>query len=312
MASGGSQPGRGNERRPNTARRIWESPNPVRRDPTGAWVFRLLLLLVPLATAGLMLWLVQANNAPRERTPTVVVAQQVGSVITTTTYYSPTMGLGAFDPGLGAGSTLAGWILLLVVAAAIEIALIVWYGSFYLGSSRSFPLSLPLGTVRVLIILMVLLTLLIFALLPASWGENKAVVSLFSLLATVVGFYFGSATSTENARATGSNENTNTEGQPVVQKVAIKGISPATGSQGSTVRLTISGAGFTENMAGETDIEFDPPGGITIGEVKYENGQTLTAVLEIDAGAETVPRAVIVNLGGQALPAGKFTVTGAP
>jgi hypothetical protein len=67
----------------------------------------------------------------------------------------------------------------------------------------------------VFVLIIVVLTLLIFALLPEQWGNNKSVSFLFGLFSTVIGFYFGTRADEEqgnvangNAPATDNEANT--------------------------------------------------------------------------------------------------------
>src|SRR5262249_18534638 len=138
-------------------------------------------------------------SAYRSPQPIAQVEERSGSVITTTTYFTSTAPLGALDPALGPNSWLATSILILVFGSAVELALIIWYGSYYLGRPESkHPLALPIGTVRVFLILLVFISVILFTLLPTSWSENRAAISLANLFAAVVGFYFGNAAAREN------------------------------------------------------------------------------------------------------------------
>jgi hypothetical protein len=223
------------------------------------------------------------------------VVQRGDEIITTTTYLTPTLSYGAFDPALGATAPLAVGLLILIVGALIEIALIVWYGSFYLGDSRSaYPLSLPLGTIRVLVIIMVILVLLVFAFLPAPWSENNAVLFLFGLLSTVVGFYFGSST----GRATGGNAardnvtRVRTEGATV----SVTGIQPATAPRGADVQLSITGQGFTAAAARRSTIAVDPPSNVAVGPVTFVDASKLQAKLTVEGTAQVGDRQVTVKV----------------
>lgn len=164
----------------------------------GKAVFVFLLAIIPLGVLGSLLWLnyiIEAN--PDRRIGSITVTQgQTGDIVTTTTYLSPTLSLGAFDPALGKVANYAIGPLAFLIGTIIEMSLLLVFGSFYFGRARD-GLSVQgpeQQLVRVFLVIIVSLTILTFAFLPSQWGDNKAVVFLFGLLSTVVGFYFGSQT----------------------------------------------------------------------------------------------------------------------
>ena len=87
-------------------------------------------------------------------------------------------------------------------------------------------------------------------------------------------------------------------GTPVVVAV-----SPAAGSQGQTVTVTIEGQN-TNFAAGTTQVS--AVAGITVTNVNVTSATTLTAQFTIDAGAAPGPRSLIVTTGSEeaALPNG--------
>jgi len=89
--------------------------------------------------------------------------------------------------------------LILIVTVTLEMFLVIVWGALFVNDDRFalMPLGLPIATVRVFLILLVILVILLFTLLPDQWGSNKAVVLLFGLLSTIIGFYFGNRASAE-------------------------------------------------------------------------------------------------------------------
>lgn len=267
--------------------KVYRDTFTVYRDAPGAWFFRLLIFLLPVALAVAIIWVISsaAITPPPAPIPTTTVTQRAGEIVTTTTYLTQTYGLGAFDPALGSFRPLSVSILLLVVGTGVEIMLIAWYASLYLGNPRreKWPLSLPLGSVRVLIIMLLVITLLTFALLPGIWGENKAVTAIFSLLATVVGFYFGSSTVRETIEPANRPGG---QGQPF----SVTSLSPNSGAPGATLDVRILGTGF---QAGSTANFGDQ---ITVNSTSYVSPTELVAKITIQTGAPTGTRDVTVTL----------------
>ena len=177
-------------------------------DPAGRTVFRLLLVLIPIGAAvselwlniGYPLWLRDSATAGSSQVITQVQPSLTPGVNITTTTTIPitsTGALGAFDPALnGAGNInvfLLG-VLVFMIAGIVETSLLLVYGAFYVNDpvNNNQMLGLPPGTVRIFLLIIIIFIIAFFALLPNSWGDNKAVVFLFGTLSTVVGFYFGS------------------------------------------------------------------------------------------------------------------------
>jgi hypothetical protein len=172
-----------------------ETPaNPQYRD-WGKGIFLALILIIPLAAfISLVVLTVTVDRNP-DHSIVQVIKETRGSIITTTTVYmTPTASLGAADPALGKMSGFFIGPIIFLIVAILETALLLIYGAFYVNAEqyKSYALGLPQGAVRVFVLIIVVLTILTFAFLPAQWGDNKAVVFLFGLLSTVVGFYFGS------------------------------------------------------------------------------------------------------------------------
>lgn len=105
---------------------------------------------------------------------------------------SPTSASSAFD--VPHYSTYLTIIVIWIVTGLLEMFLVILYAAFFVNDPKNanLPLGLPVATVRVFLIVVVVLTIILFALWPDLWGSNKAVVLLFGLLSTVIGFYFGS------------------------------------------------------------------------------------------------------------------------
>lgn len=269
--------------------------DPIRRDKYGARVFRVLLGLVPIIVVLLIVWRVIVSDRTMVSTPgpaVTKVEQNENGVVTTTTYYTSTASLGAFDPSLGADAWLAQGILILVVGSAVELALIVWYGSYYLGTPGSkTSLALPIGTVRVFLILLVLITLLLLTLLPASWSENRAASSFVNLFVAVVGFYFGNASATDRDQANKeSNRSGNTdESKKSTGSGTHKGnatakvtkIMPAEAVLGESGYISIRGKGFTPSAVKDMKLDFSPSGGVHAEKLTYRSETLLRAQFKV-------------------------------
>ncbi len=149
-------------------------------DLGGRWIFRLILAFVPLAAFISIIWTFAAfenGSIPTNLDPTKIE-------------------LGMFDPRLGDARRYLIGAFIFIAASLIECVLYLLYATFYVNdpnNGKGNTLGLPQGTVRVFILIIVVLSLLLFALLPGSLGDNKAVILLFGILSTVVGFYYGSA-----------------------------------------------------------------------------------------------------------------------
>jgi hypothetical protein len=91
-------------------------------------------------------------------------------------------------------------IIVLIAAAIVEMLLITLYAAFFVNDPLNTQLSLglPPATVRVVLVGLIVLVILVFSLLPEVWGGNRAVVLLFGLLSTVIGFYFGSRSAADS------------------------------------------------------------------------------------------------------------------
>jgi hypothetical protein len=91
-------------------------------------------------------------------------------------------------------------IIVLIAAAIIEMLLMTLYAAFFVNDPMNAQLSLglPPATVRVVLVGLIVLVILVFSLLPEVWGGNRAVVLLFGLLSTVIGFYFGSRSAADS------------------------------------------------------------------------------------------------------------------
>jgi hypothetical protein len=301
--------------RPYDQRSRGENPSSdgyvINRDPKGAQLFRGLLLFVPMAVVATLIWLALGFNkpAPVQPVPITTVVQRGEETSTTTTFITPTLTFGAFDPALGATGPLAVGLLVLIIGALIEMALIVWYGSFYLGDSRSaYPLSLPLGTIRVLVIIMVIFVLLVFALLPTQWGENKAVLFLFGLLSTVVGFYFGSSTGGRSAEG-GNTSRNNTSLPARATPPKVQGVQPVTGRQGQSVEFTITGTGFNRDIAEDATLAITPNEKVEVKPVTFVNQSTLKSEVTIAQDAVSGERELTISVPGARVFKGKFTIT---
>ena len=108
---------------------------------------------------------------------------------------------GIFDPSgnLASYSKYLVATLILIVTVTLEMFLVIMWGALFVNDEANVknPLGLPIATVRVFLILLVILVIILFTLLPDQWGSNKAVVLLFGLLSTIIGFYFGNRASAE-------------------------------------------------------------------------------------------------------------------
>jgi len=166
---------------------------------SGKGVFLALLIFIPLLVLLALYYLhgraEQVAQFEERGQVTIVTLQTDGTVITTTTFLTPSLELGAFDPGLGRMGSFAVGPIIALLGGIIETSLLLVFGAFYVNKAenKENSLGLPPNTVRVFVLIIVVLTIMVFALLPSAWGDNKAVVFLFGLLSTVVGFYFGSS-----------------------------------------------------------------------------------------------------------------------
>ena len=110
----------------------------------------------------------------------------------------PPGSFGVFDTNQSGGLPLYAKFLIatiiLITGSVLEMFLIILYAAFFVNdpANNGLPMGLPPATVRVFLVGIIVLVILVFAMLPNLWGDNKAVVLLFGLLSTVVGFYFGS------------------------------------------------------------------------------------------------------------------------
>lgn len=227
-------------------------------DYWGRFWFRVVLILVPAVTLGATVYIMLCFPYPKSGAPVSSVAPQ--TALSATTPITPTVGLGAFDQALGDGRRFAVGVLVLLVGAIIETVLLLAYGAFYVNDpqNKSNPLGLPTTTVRVFLLVFIILALLIFALLPEAWGENKAVTFLLGSVSTIVGFYFGSRgsaqsdTSTTAETATPGTATPGTAGVPSGWSCADIGV---TGPAGSTTlsngTWTVKGSG--NDVWGNTD-----------------------------------------------------------
>ena len=187
-------------------------------DRWGRIVLRVLLLLIPVATIAATAYIIAWYSFPKasDLVPSTVTQTTVNgataittTIITATAPITTTSG-GAFDAGLGEGRRFAIAALIFLLGAIVETVLLMLYGTFYVNDqqNRDEPLGLAFGTVRTFLLILIVLILLIFALLPFDWGENKAVTFLFGLLPTVVGFYYGMRSATP--ASAGGNAGTRT------------------------------------------------------------------------------------------------------
>jgi hypothetical protein len=156
-------------------------------DKWGKIVFRFLLALIPSGTAvSLVIIILTFNNGNTVALPNDPNATQVP--------------LGIFDPRLGDARRFLLGLLVFLAAGVVETALFLVYAAFYINDERNKNqnLGLPQGTVRVFILIIIVEALLIFAMLPGSLGDNKAVILIFGILSTIVGFYYGSSKEKES------------------------------------------------------------------------------------------------------------------
>ncbi|HKP54842.1 MAG TPA: hypothetical protein VJ183_19580 [Chloroflexia bacterium] len=180
-------------------------------DRLGKRIFAFLLILIPLivAVALIVLTTTIAQEPDRSITSTIATQSSDGRTITTTTtYLTPTLGLGAFDPAIG---KIRGFVigpLIVLIGGILEASLLLVYGTFYVTYGRSderTPLGLPSGAVRAFVLIIIILAIIAFAFLPEAWGDNRAVTFLLGLFSTIVGFYFGSRKD-EDARKAGEDK----------------------------------------------------------------------------------------------------------
>jgi hypothetical protein len=149
-------------------------------DPWGKIIFRFLLALIPTVTAVSII--------------VIILTYDVGKSVTADTN-SAAVTLGIFDPRLGDARRFLMGLLVFMIAGLIEVSLFLVYAAFYINDPRNIGqnLGLPQGTVRVFILIIVVDALIIFAMLPGSLGDNKGVITIFGVLSTIVGFYYGSS-----------------------------------------------------------------------------------------------------------------------
>jgi hypothetical protein len=222
-------------------------------DDWGKIVFRGLLVIIPLGAVVAIFWLAigypvflkdEPVTVPMVTTVTEVRSATPGaasSIVTTTMPITNTGTMGIFDPSLSSTARpnlfLMG-TLIFILSSIIETSLLLVYGAFYVNSRRHAdePLGLPPGTVRIFILILVTFVLIVFAMLPSAWGDNKAVVLLFGLLSSVVGFYFGSGAFQEGAKSVPSTSSQTTTtpaitpGGDVVGTATIATTGPSTGA----------------------------------------------------------------------------------
>jgi hypothetical protein len=178
--------------------------SPARRDNGWLQAILLGLMVVVLVTAvGLIIMVVRepTSSSIAAATPTGTAAP--GSLIPMPGSVTSTVpgSLGAFDSG-GTLQIYAKYLvatIILVAAGVLEMFLIILYAAFFVNDpvNAQSALGLPPATVRVFLVAIIVLIVFVFAILPDIWGSNKAVVLLFGLLSTVVGFYFGSRAVTD-------------------------------------------------------------------------------------------------------------------
>ena len=226
------------------------------RDPWGKAAFVMLLFIIP---AGVIYSITQltsvvSENPDRSVLSTVVTRNpaapgQPETVVTTTNYVTTTVSLGALDPALGKVRGFFIGTLIFLVGAILETALLLIYGAFYVNSAavKGQPLGLPEGSVRVFILILVVLTLLSFALLPNDWGDNKAVVFLFGMLSTVVGFYYGSRASASKIGSPGTGAESN-EDKPDTKDSGTQNKSPVISTNGTPKQAEPVTAGAGSNL----------------------------------------------------------------
>jgi hypothetical protein len=158
------------------------------------------MVSVFVATAALMFATI--NTQPKEVPPVGAPVGPPGTapaVIGSPPANPPNPGsFGAFDTNQsGQLSTYSRYLIaavIMVIGLILEIFLIIFYAALFVYDPDNVrqPLGLPPATVRVFLISLIVMIIVIFAFLPDFWGNNKAVVLLFGLLSTIIGFYFGS------------------------------------------------------------------------------------------------------------------------
>lgn len=182
---------------------------------------------VPSTTSAAVIASASGNGvlvlaSPGTPTPRPVLAALAQTVETPTPTPMPTAtGGGAAPPGslpnppppgsfgvfdLSSSANLSAFtkflvaIIVLIAAAIVEMLLITLYAAFFVNDPLNTQLSLglPPATVRVVLVGLIVLVILVFSLLPEVWGGNRAVVLLFGLLSTVIGFYFGSRSAADS------------------------------------------------------------------------------------------------------------------
>lgn len=179
-------------------------------DRGGRILFVVLLLLIPVTTVVSLIFLTNViNEQPDSSIISVTTTSgQDGGTLTTTRYLTPTASLGVFDPALGKVRGFAIGPLIVLIGGILEAALLLVYGTFYVSygaSAMKTSLGLPPGAVRAFVLIIVILAIVSFALLPADWGDNKAVTFLLGLFSTIIGFYFGSRKDEEDRARSGGN-----------------------------------------------------------------------------------------------------------
>ncbi|HUJ31730.1 MAG TPA: hypothetical protein VLY23_10660 [Candidatus Acidoferrum sp.] len=86
----------------------------------------------------------------------------------------------------------------------------------------------------------------------------------------------------------------------------LRGFTPTSGAQGTSVTLTFTGINFTAPAS----VQFSPPTGLTPSGVTVSSANQIQVTLKIDASASLGPRQVVLTMGNQLLPANlPFTVT---
>ena len=96
--------------------------------------------------------------------------------------------LGVFDPTLGKANKFLISLLIFLAASIVETSLYLVYGAFYINNPLYIRQALWLlpGMVRMFLMIIIVFTLVLFAILTNVWGVNKAVVLLFEIISTVV------------------------------------------------------------------------------------------------------------------------------
>jgi hypothetical protein len=172
----------------------------MREDRWGKGMFVVVLVFYLVLVAGTLLFMGLQKRVDDSAFDKGLASMEVrqasdGTIITSTTYYSSTApsNLGAFDPALGQVRSYAIGLAIALISAIIGAALLLIYGAFYVNNSKdaNSPLGLPRDTVRVFVMIIIAFSILVFAFLPSSWTDSRAVSFLLGLLSTVVGFYYG-------------------------------------------------------------------------------------------------------------------------